>query len=166
VGAAEEAVTVPARIEQARSEQDWEDVGRLVREYVAGLPFVLDFQDVDAELAEADEHYTPPDGAALLARDGDGAGVAFVGVRRFDERDGELKRMYVVPAARGGGLARALAVRAIEAARGAGYERLLLDTVASLAAAIALYEDLGWMEIGPYRHNPRPDARYFALHLS
>ena len=154
-----------ARIAQATSDADWSEVDRLVREYVAGLPFVLDFQDVDAELDEAHALYTPPDGAALLARGADGDAVGFVGVRRFDERDGELKRMYVVPPARGAGLARALAVRSIEVARTAGYERLLLDTVASLRPAIALYEDLGWVEIGPYRHNPRPDARYFALAL-
>ena len=154
-----------ATIDQATSPQDWADVDRLVREYIAGLPFTLDFQDYEAELAEAADVYRPPDGAALLARADDGSAVGFVGVRRFDERDGELKRMYVAPAGRGRGLGRALAVRAVEVARAAGYERLLLDTVASLTTAIAIYEDLGWVEIGPYRHNPRPDARYFALAL-
>lgn len=154
-----------AEIHQATTPQDWADVDRLVREYVDGLPFVLDFQDYEAELAEATGLYAPPDGAALLARAEGGEAVGFVGVRRFDEHDAELKRMYVAPAARGTGLGRALAVRAVEAARAAGYRRLLLDTVASLTTAIALYQDLGWVEIGPYRHNPRPDARYFALTL-
>ena len=158
-------MTAAARIAQAVTDAEWADVDRLVREYIDGLPFVLDFQDHEAELAEARSVYGPPDGAALLARDGAGAAVGFVGVRRFDEHDGELKRMYVVPAARGSGLGRALTVRAVEQARGVGYRRLLLDTVATLETAIAIYRDLGWVEIGPYRHNPRPDARYFALDL-
>ena len=41
----------------------------------------------------------------------------------------------------------------------------LLDTVASLTPAIALYESLGFVAIDAYRYNPRPDARYFALDL-
>jgi putative acetyltransferase len=42
---------------------------------------------------------------------------------------------------------------------------MLLDTVARLAPAIAIYEGLGFVEIEPYRHNPLDDARYFALDL-
>jgi hypothetical protein len=37
--------------------------------------------------------------------------------------------------------------------------------VASMAPAITLYESLGFEAIGPYRHNPLPDARFFALAL-
>ena len=54
---------------------------------------------------------------------------------------------------------------AIDAARTLGYRRLLLDTVARLAPAVALYESLGFVEIDAYRFNPMPDARYFALDL-
>jgi hypothetical protein len=50
-------------------------------------------------------------------------------------------------------------------ARALGYRRLLLDTVASMEAAIATYERLGFAACPPYRHNPLPDARYFALDL-
>ncbi|HJR25962.1 MAG TPA: GNAT family N-acetyltransferase, partial [Acidimicrobiales bacterium] len=63
------------------------------------------------------------------------------------------------------GVGRALAAAAVEAARALGYRRVLLDTVASMEAAIATYEALGFVEIEPYRHNPLPDARYFALDL-
>jgi ribosomal protein S18 acetylase RimI-like enzyme len=73
--------------------------------------------------------------------------------------------MYLAPEARGGGHGRALAAEAVVAARSLGYRRLLLDTVASLTAAIAIYEGLGFVEVDAYRFNPQPDARYFALDL-
>jgi GNAT superfamily N-acetyltransferase len=163
---------VAVQVEQAATAADWAEVGRLVRAYLDELPFAIDFQDLDRELAELADEYGPPTGAALLVRPaGSGpaeAAAGVVGVRRFGPAgsgDAELKRMYVAPEARGTGAGRILAVAAVDAARALGYQRLLLDTVASMAPAIALYESLGFEPIGPYRHNPLPDARYFALAL-
>jgi GNAT superfamily N-acetyltransferase len=150
----------------ARTPEDWADVDRLIRDYLDELPFEVDFQDVDAELADLPSAYGQPDGAALLVRLGDDRAVGVVGVRRFDQHDAELKRMYLEPAARGRGAGHALAEAAITAARSLGYRRLLLDTVARLGTAIGIYEALGFVEIGPYRHNPLEDARYFALDLA
>jgi GNAT superfamily N-acetyltransferase len=148
----------------ASTPEGWQAVDRLVRAYLDELPFPIDFQDLDRELAELTVEYGPPLGAALLAVVGDEA-VGVVGVRRFSDDEAELKRMYVAPSARGSGTGRALAAAAVDAARVLGYRRLLLDTVASMTAAIATYTGLGFGEIAPYRHNPLPDARYFALDL-
>jgi len=153
------------RVVQAKTAEDWADAERLIRAYLAGLPFEVDFQDVDSEMADLSAMYGLPNGALLLVRGEDDVAVGVVGVRRFAEGDAELKRMYLVPEARGSGLGRALAEVAVAAARSLGYRRLLLDTVASLAAAIAIYEGLGFLEIEAYRHNPFEDARYFALDL-
>ncbi len=153
------------RVVQAKTVEDWADVERLVRAYLAELPFEIDFQDVDRELAELPTEYGLPSGAALLVRDDDDGAVGVVGVRRFDDLDGELKRMYLDPTGRGTGLGRALAEVAVTAARALGYRRLLLDTVAWMTPAIAVYESLGFEEIEPYRHNPLAGARYFALDL-
>jgi carbonic anhydrase len=154
-----------AAIVAVDSPDGWAEADRLIRGYLASLPFEVDFQDVEGELAALPSVYGPPRGAAFLVRPPGGAAVGFAALTSFGERDGELKRMYLDPAWRGRGLGRRLCLAVIEAARSLGYERLLLDTVSSLAAAIALYEDLGFREIGPYRHNPLPDARYFALDL-
>jgi putative acetyltransferase len=162
MGAAQEVVT---SVERASSAADWADAERLIRAYLDELPFPIDFQDLDRELAHLAREYGPPEGAAVLARAVDGSAVGFVGVRRFAEGDGELKRMYVAPTARGTGAGRTLATAAVEAARELGYRRLLLDTVSSMTIAIAVYESLGFAQIGPYRHNPLPDARFFALDL-
>lgn len=157
---------VAITVEQAASPAQWTEVDRLIRAYLAELPFEIDFQDLDRELVELPVEYGPPAGAALLARDADG-GAAFgvVGVRRFAAGDAELKRMYVAPTGRGQGAGGALAAAAVLAARRLGYRRVLLDTVASMTAAVAVYEGLGFVEVDPYRHNPLPDARYFALDL-
>ncbi len=152
-------------IRRAESARDWDDVDRLVRAYLAELPFEIDFQDVERELADLSAEYGPPHGVALTARDDGGEAVGVVGVRRFDERDAELKRMYVAPEGRGLGTGRALGAAAVSAARELGYERLLLDTVETMVAAIRTYAALGFVEIPPYRHNPLPGARYFACQL-
>lgn len=59
----------------------------------------------------------------------------------------ELQKMYFLPEVRGQGLARELALRAIEHARSHGFRRCYLETTASLTQAIALYERLGFQHI-------------------
>ena len=154
------------RVVPAQTEADWIDAERLIRAYLAELPFEIDFQDVDRELAELPTEYGPPAGTSLLVEADGGARVGVVGVRRFAEGDAELKRMYLAPEARGLGAGRALAQVAVEVARALGYRRLLLDTVDWMAPAIATYQALGFVEIAPYRHNPLDGARYFALDLT
>ena len=137
----------------------------LVREYVASLPFTLEFQDVEQELAALFEHYGPPGGAALLGFLGQVA-QGCAGVRALEPPEvAELKRMYVRPAARGRGLGRALARACLEAARQLGYDKVRLDTVEEMEEAGALYRSVGFVEIGAYRHNPLPTARYFEIEV-
>ena len=148
------------------SEQDYEAVEGLMQEYVDWLPFdVSDFQDVEREMSELSLEYGPPDGFAVLAALGDElAGVA--GVRRFTPGVAELKRMWVRPTARGRGVGRWLADRAISEARSRGYRSVRLDTVTDvMAEANSLYESLGFEDITPYRENPLPSARFMELGL-
>jgi GNAT superfamily N-acetyltransferase len=156
---------VTVTIVRAASPAEWADVERLIRAYLAELPFEIDFQDLDRELAELPAEYGPPVGAAFLAIGPVGEAVGVVGVRRFADGDAELKRMFVAPAGRGTGAGTGLATAAVDAARELGYRRLLLDTVAWMTSAIGIYEALGFVDVPPYRHNPLPDARYFALDL-
>jgi GNAT superfamily N-acetyltransferase len=152
---------------QASTEADWAEVRRLISAYLDSLGFDIGFQGLDPELADPAASYGPPTGAALLARLETGATVGFTGVRAFDAvaGDAELKRMYVEPVAQGLGLGRALGEAAVDEARRLGYRRLLLDSRASLAAACALYRDLGFSDIPPYRPNPFDDAVFLALDL-
>lgn len=143
---------------------DLADVRRLLREYSSALPFALDFQDFDEELATLPGRYGPP-GGRLLVGSLDGRVVGCVGVRRLDEQTCEMKRLFVNEDARGSGLGRVLAEASIAAARGLGYRRMRLDTVPGMETAQALYTRLGFAEIEAYTVNPVAGARFLQLEL-
>src|SRR6266700_5882222 len=114
-------------IDEARDAGDTETARRLFQAYADSLPFSLDFQNFAAELAGLPAPYTPPAGCLLLAREA-GAAVGVVGLKPLAAGIAEIKRLYVVPQARGTGVGRGLAERAVEAATAKGYERVRLDT--------------------------------------
>lgn len=59
----------------------------------------------------------------------------------------ELQKMYFLPELRGFGLARDLALRAMDYARERGFKRCYLETTGNLTRAIKLYESLGFEHI-------------------
>jgi len=134
---------------------DAKRVQTLLREYAAELDIDLSFQDFDAELADPLGFYD------LVLLDAQGC----VALRRLDRETCEMKRLYVRPQARAGGLGRALAEAAIAHARARGYVRLRLDTLPSMDAARTLYESLGFREIEPYRFNPIAGTQFLELDL-
>jgi putative acetyltransferase len=96
--------------------------------------------------------FEPPDGVFLVGRNDDGA-VVCGGICRFDESRAELKRMFVLPSARGRGHGRKLLVALEAEARRLGYTGLVLETGVQQAAALGLYESAGYRPIpcyGPY----------------
>ncbi|MFN7979761.1 MAG: GNAT family N-acetyltransferase [Vicinamibacterales bacterium] len=139
-------------------------VRAIVEEYQRSLGIDLEFQGFSHELAHLGEMYGPPDGALFLATL-DGVPAGCVGVRRFDARCCEMKRLYVRPEGRGHGLGRALAVRAMDAGRAAGYAAMRLDTLPSMRDAQALYERLGFRDVPPYRENPVAGTRFLEATL-
>jgi GNAT superfamily N-acetyltransferase len=97
--------------------------------------------------------FAPPHGTFLVGFDGDEA-VCAGGVKPLGDGAAEIKRMYVVPAARGRGLAGIL-LRALEdAARELGYSTVRLDTGPRQPHAQALYEAAGYRPIGNFNANP------------
>lgn len=154
------------RIASARFPGDGAIVRELFVEYAGNLGVDLAFQRFDAELAALPGKYAPPQGGILLARDRAGTLSGCVALRPAAlPRTAEMKRLYVRPAARSLGLGRQLADAIIACARDAGYERLILDTLASMQAARGLYAGLGFRPIEPYYDNPLPGTAYMELDL-
>ncbi|MFF6793116.1 GNAT superfamily N-acetyltransferase [Streptomyces filamentosus] len=117
--------------------------------------------------------FVPPQGLYLLAYDPEGLPVASGAWRRQDENeegyadgDAELKRMYVVPEARGLGLARRILALLEDDARAAGRTRMVLETGTAQPEAIALYASSGYepcVKFGHYRDHD--SSRCFAKSL-
>jgi len=145
--------------------EDIATVRRLFRAYADSLPFSLEFQNFAAELAGLPAPYAPPAGCLLLARER-GTAIGIVALKPFAPGIAEVKRLYVVPEARGAGVGRLLAERAVAAASLKGYERVRLDTHRpSMSAAIALYRRLGFVEIAPYGPDLGGEIAFFEKKL-
>jgi GNAT superfamily N-acetyltransferase len=98
------------------------------------------------------EALVPPHGAWVVVRR-DGVPVGCAGLKRLDDETGEIKRVYLAPEARGGGLARRLMTHMEDLARSLGYRTLRLDTGSAQPEAHRLYSSLGYREIDDYNGN-------------
>jgi ribosomal protein S18 acetylase RimI-like enzyme len=152
-------------VQQAESPLQIASIRELFLEYAESLGFSLCFQSFDKELEELPGDYAPPDGGLLLAtHEGQPAGC--VALHKLEPEICEMKRLYVRPQFRGKGLGCELAERVIAEARQIGYKQLRLDTVEPrMRAAVAMYRNLGFREIAPYRPNPIEGALYMELQL-
>ena len=138
---------------------------QLFVEYAEQLGHDLCFQGFAGELEALPGKYAPPTGCLLLAREA-GEWVGCVALRRSIDQDVcEMKRLYVRDAYRSRGLGRRLAGAIIDAARGLGYKKMVLDTLSSMAIPRTLYRSLGFTGIEPYYANPIPGAVYLGLEL-
>ena len=86
---------------------------------------------------------------SLLAVDDAGEALGHIAVRRLGA-DVELKRLIVLPAARGMGAATALLHESERVGREQGATRLILQTGDKQPEAVALYEKTGWSPIPVY----------------
>lgn len=158
--------TPPVTLRAAEGPADMDLIRTMFREYADWLEVDLCFQGFDEELAGLPGKYAPPAGRLLFAA-ADGLEVGCVGLRATPEGDAEMKRLWVRPEGRGTGAGRLLAHAVVKAARAAGYTRMVLDTFPDrMAAANALYDELGFVEIPAYYENPFPGISYKALDLT
>ena len=150
--------------------------------YAAGVPAPLviapeplaspDVQALIARLdAEITERYPNPEdnffelaeeqvdgchGVLLVARV-DGKPVGCGALRRLDPATGEIKRMYVAPSARGGGVGARILAELERHARALGMRRLLLETGERQVEAVRLYQRAGFTRVpcfGEYANAP------------
>lgn len=148
---------------------DHPDARRLIEE--VQQEYVVRYGEQDVTPIDVDE-FAAPRGLFLIGYR-HGQPVASGGWRihesaepGFRDGDAELKRMYVVPGARGLGLARAMLAELERTAAQAGCRRVLLETGLAQPEAIGLYRSSGYHEVekfGVYRWES--DSRCFAKDL-
>ena len=123
-----------------------------MREEIAALYDGLELDGPDMPKAGPRE-LGPPDGAFVVGWEDDVA-VCCGGVKRLPDGACEIKKMYVVPDARGRGVARELLVELERRARGLGYAIARLDTGPKQTRARRMYERAGYLPISNFNANP------------
>lgn len=110
--------------------------------------------DVPEAPSATPEDFSADRGGAFLVIYEDGEAVAGGGLKRLDDEAAEIKRMFVVPAARGRGHASRLLKALEDEARRLGYRVTRLDTGEHQPQAQAMYERAGYARIGNFNANP------------
>ncbi len=104
-------------------------------------------------------------GVILIARDDDGGAIGCGALRELGPGTAELKRMYIVPAARGRGVSKAVLAALEDAARERGWTTLRLETGPRQPEAIGLYSGAGYRPVsafGTYAGDPgATDSLFF-----
>lgn len=138
------------------------DDAEVVRALVAGvlaehgLPFDLD--RFDADLVDIDAAYTNRGGTFLVVEDDAGRVVGCGGLYPLGPSVAEVRKMYLLPEARGQGLGGRLLSKLIAAARERGYRTLTLTTSSHLPAAAPLYRRFGFTDVTPDHPSERADG--------
>ena len=149
----------------ANTANDYAAAQEMFRAYAAAININLDFQHFEEELSNLSKMYSPPQGGIILASDHESV-IGCVAIRRINESEGELKRMYVSPEYQNKGFGKILLQKALMLARECNYEKVKLDTLNYMSAAIHLYQQAGFYEIPPYYSNPISTAVYFEIEIA
>jgi GNAT superfamily N-acetyltransferase len=151
-------------IKHCSTDSDFSSAMKITKDYIRWLNMDLSFQDIDKELASFPSMYGPPNGLFLLAwHKGElGGGV---GLRPIEAGVCEMKRLFVYDSFKRKGVGRTLCTTLIQEATHLRYNKMRLDTLGRMKAAMRLYKKLGFKEIEPYRFNPDPTTKYMELHL-
>lgn len=124
----------------------------------------LDIQHYDEELKDLKAKYGAPYGRLYLAyASNEVAGC--IGLKKIDEENCEMKRLYVRPQFRGKHIGNQLISKIITDAKEIGYSYMLLDTLPFLQSAIHMYQNYGFYEIGSYNDSPMASSIYMKLDL-
>lgn len=160
-------------IKPAQFPDDAQAVHALLSGYAASLGIDLTFQSFQEELESLPGKYSNSQGGALLlakAHVSQPSGsetpdpsqtrsqvlraVGCVALRYSSDGWCEMKRLYVVPEARGLRLGEKLVEAIIAQAKVLGYRGIRLDTLPEMTAAQQLYHRYRFVELEPYYDTP------------
>ena len=148
-----------------------EEVSQLFTEYTdmliendSSFQKYLDIQNYSDEMEHLESKYGLPEGRLYLDYcDEELAGC--IGLRKIDNQNCEMKRLYVRPKFRGRKIGNLLVEKIIDDAKKIGYSHMLLDTLPFLKSAIHMYKKYGFYEIDSYNDSPMDTSIYMKLDL-
>lgn len=107
------------------------------------------------------------EGVAFFVIRCDGLPAGSGGIQIYGSEYGEVKRMYVRPEFRGGGLAKRMLEHLAAYTLSRGVETLRLETGIHQHEAIGLYERMGFRQIAPFgAYRDDPLSRFYEKRLS
>lgn len=129
-----------------------------------GFKKYLEIQKYDHEIGNLEEKYGLPYGRLYVAYfENNIAGC--IALRKLNDSQCEMKRLYVRPQFRNKGIAKTLVEKIISDAKETGYNNMLLDTLPFLTTAIEMYKKIGFYETGCYNDSPLDSTIYMKLDL-
>jgi GNAT superfamily N-acetyltransferase len=128
----------------------------LVNAMRAEMSALYDELDIDApDMPKAGPgELGPPGGTFLAGFDAGDRPICCGGLKRLSDQACEIKRMYVIPRARGRGVGRLLLAALEQAAVELGYSVIRLDTGPRQPEAERMYRSAGYSPIGNFNANP------------
>lgn len=126
----------------------------LVAAMVAEMEPLYGRIDVAGAPTATPEDFSAARGGAFVVGFDGGEPVCGGGVKRLPDGACEIKRMYVVPSARGRGLGRDLLDALEDAARSLGFTVTRLDTGEHQPHAERMYREAGYRDVGNFNANP------------
>jgi len=118
-------------------------VKRIVTTVLAEYGLAADPCGIDRDLDDLEQHFGA--GIFKVVTAADGTIVGCGGLMRMNDAEGEVRKMYLLPAARGHGLGKRMLRELIACARALGMRRVVLETAAVLKEAIELYRSHGFV---------------------
>ena len=149
-----------------------EEVSQLFTEYTdmliendSSFQKYLDIQNYSEEMEHLESKYGLPEGRLYLVYcDEELAGC--IGLRKIDNQNCEMKRLYVRPKFRGRKIGNLLVEKIIDDAKKIGYSHMLLDTLPFLKVQyICIKNMVSFYEIDSYNDSPMDTSIYMKLDL-
>lgn len=144
--------------------RDKDKIIALVSTILQEYGFECDFANSESDLLDMEHTYLAGNGTFNVFEDAEKNIIGTYGLLPLADGTCKLRKMYLIPEARGFGLGTHIIQHAIRTAQQLGFNRILLETTTAMKEAIGLYKKSGFKEINQHPQSPRCD-HVFVLDL-
>lgn len=120
-----------------------------------------DPEGTDRDLNDLEKAYFQSGGYFGVIENPEAQIVGCFGLYPIDSEIAEVRKMYLLPEARGQGLGKESLAQLVNCAKQKGFQRLHLETNQVLKEAIALYLKFGFLPLQGHVHSGRCDQAYY-----